>query len=249
MNQYVTEVEHALSKLPQRTSKHHPESYVGRGQSKLRFLGVNMPDLHKALEKGFSFSDLESQENANIWNQVWSHSDCFEVMMLALMWFSHPKRRLQLRQHGSILKNWAPKIDNWAHADGLSGIYARILEEDPKTVLPWLETWNRSRKPWLRRLSLVSLLYYSSQRQKYLPVETILSLVRAQLQFDHYYVQKAVGWTLRESHNVYPKETYAFISEHIHQLSAHAFSTSIEKIPEPKRQTLKEMRRPKRRGL
>lgn len=246
MNQYVKEVERILSKLPQRTSKLHPESYIGGDQSKLRFLGLRMPDLHAALKKGFSFSHLESRDVAKIWEQIWTHSDCFEVMTAALLWFYHPKQRRELRAYWPILKKMSVKIDNWAHADGLSGIYAIILEEDPKTILPVLHHWNQSKKPWDRRLSIVSLFYYSSQRQKYLPVKQILSLVKTQLQFDHYYVQKGVGWTLRESHNVYPKETFAFITEHIHMLSAHAFSTSIEKMSTPQRQLLKEKRRPKR---
>ena len=243
MKQYVAEVEQALSKLPQRTSKLHPESYIGGGQSKLRYLGLRMPDLHAALKKGFSFSHLESDEIAKIWEQVWSHSDCFEVMTAALLWFYHPKQRLELRRYWPILKKMSGKIDNWAHADGLSGIYAHILEDESKTVLPVLEHWNQSTKPWLRRLSIVSLFYYSSHRQKFLPVKQILTLVKNQLQFDDYYVQKGVGWTLRESHNVYPKETYAFISAHIHILSAHAFSTSIEKMSVSQRQLLKDKRR------
>ncbi|MEI8027967.1 MAG: DNA alkylation repair protein [Pseudomonadota bacterium] len=243
MDPYVTEVEQILSKLPQRTSKLHPESYIGGGQSKLRYLGLRMPDLHTSLKNGFSFSHLESREVAKIWEQVWSHSDCFEVMTAALLWFHHPKQRLELRQYWPILKKMSGKVDNWAHADGLSGIYAHILEDDSKNVLPVFEKWNQSKKPWLRRLSIVSLFYYSSHRERYLPVKKVLSLVKTQLQFDHYYVQKGVGWVLRESYNVYPKETFAFISEHIHILSAHAFSTSIEKMSVSQRQILKEKRR------
>ncbi len=133
----------------------------------------------------------------------------------------------------------AVRVDNWAHADSLSCLYARILDEDPKAVLPQLKKWNVSKNPWLRRLSIVSLIYYNSQRQMVLPFEEIISLVKPQLEFEHYYVQKGVGWTLRECHNVYPEETFAFVLEHIRILSSYGFSTAMEKMSPRKREILK----------
>ena len=164
MTKFTKEIHLALSKLPQRTSKHHPESYIGGGQSKLKYIGLRMLDLHQALKVGFSFSASDSKEIAKIWDQIWHSSDCFEVMQVALLWFNHSKQKPVLRQYWPLLKKWAMRVDNWAHADSLSCLYARVLEEDPKAVLPQLKKWNGSKNPWLRRLSIVSLIYYSSQR-------------------------------------------------------------------------------------
>lgn len=246
MNQYIAEIEVALDLLPKRMSSQHPESYIGGGQSGLRFIGLRVPQLHQVSRVGFSFSKLESKEITQIWDHVWRRSDCYEVMSLALSWFYGPQQRQILKTNWPRLKKWSSRIDNWAHSDTLSGIYARILEDLPQDVYSTLEIWNRSKNPWLRRLSIVSLIYYSSQREKILPLKKILSLVEPQLEFEHYYVQKGVGWTLREAFNVYPKPTFAFIEKNIDKISATAFSAATEKMIYKQREHLKKLRKTRR---
>ena len=242
MNAYASEIENILKRFPSRTSKQHPESYIGGGQSQLRYIGLKVPQLRQTMKAGFSFSHKSSAEIAEVWDQIWQASDCYEVMALALDWFYLPQQRELLVENWPRLQNWSARIDNWAHSDVLSGIYARILEESPKLIYPTLQQWNKADNPWLRRLSLVSLLYYSSARERVLPLTKILQLVRPQLSFDHYYVQKGVGWTLREAGNVYPKPTYAFIEKNITKISAVAFSAATEKMSAKQKQHLKKLR-------
>lgn len=45
-----------------------------------------------------------------------------------------------------------------------------------------------------------------------------------------YYVQKGVGWTLREVYNVYPNETLTWLKQDIKLLSSIAFTIAIEKM-------------------
>jgi 3-methyladenine DNA glycosylase AlkD len=242
---WLLEVESALDKHPKRTSKHNPEVYIGGGQSKLRYIGLRVPHLQQTFKAGFSFSDKDSSA---AWDYIWKNSDCYEVMALALNHFEQfraDKKRGALLEAWPRLKQWSSRIDNWAHSDSLSGIYACILEANPKLVYPTLEKWNASRNPWLRRLSIVSLLFYSSQRKKALPFAKIIRLVEPLLEDEHYYVQKGVGWTLREAGNLYPEETYAFLEKNIRRLSAAAFSSSTEKLARAKKERLKGLRKRK----
>ncbi len=240
---YATEIEQALFLFPKRTSSQNPGTYIGGGQSKLRYIGLRVPQLDEAMRTGFSFSKNEPKDLAMIWDRIWHLSDCYEVMSLALAWFCDSKQRVILKRYWPYLKKWSSRIDNWAHSDTLSGIYARILEGTPGLVYPTLVTWNGSKNSWLRRLSIVSLIYYSSQREKVLPLKKILVLLKPQLEFDHYYVQKGVGWTLRETSNVYPEPTYAFIEQNIKKLSATAFSAATEKMSQKQRAHLKGLRK------
>ena len=57
-----------------------------------------------------------------------------------------------------------------------------------------------------------------------------------------YFVQKAVGWTLRESYNVYPKQTFQFIEENVKNISPTAFTTCLEKMTEKEKTILKQKR-------
>lgn len=242
-HELVLEVEKALESVPKRVSSQIPENYFGGGQSKLRYIGVRVPHLRQVMKDGFSFSHLNDSDHAKVWHFIWAHSDCFEVMAMALDWFYQPKQRHLLVQHWKLLKRWSSKIDNWAHSDTLSGIFARILEDDPAVIFPTLVQWNSAKNPWLRRLSIVSLIHYSSLRRQVLPLKKILNLVEPQLEYEHYYVQKGVGWTLREAYNLYPQKTFLFIKKNIHRVSSTAFSAATEKMPPEQKAVLKTLRK------
>jgi len=248
MKRYEDEVETALSSLPKRTSTQNPEAYIGGGQSKLRYIGLRVPDLRQTSRSGFSFAKNDPREIAKIWDYLWQNSDCYEVMLLALIWFEDPKQRKDLKAHWPLLKKWSGRIDNWAHSDSLSGIYARIHEDSPAGIYETFQKWSASKNPWLRRLSIVSLFYYSSQRKKFPSLPKVIALLKPQLTFDHYYVQKGVGWTLREAGNVYPHPVYSFIEKNIHKISAHAFSAATEKMRPNQKEHLKQLRK-KFRGV
>jgi 3-methyladenine DNA glycosylase AlkD len=123
------------------------------------------------------------------------------------------------------------------------GLYASMLEEAPNTVYPSLKTWANSKDPWKKRIAIVSLLYYYRCRKKVLPFGKMISLVEPQLAIDRYYLQKGIGWTLRELHNVYPKETWAFLKENVYQLRPLAFTTAMEKISSRRKDKLKRLRK------
>jgi 3-methyladenine DNA glycosylase AlkD len=89
----------------------------------------------------------------------------------------------------------------------------------------------------------VSLLYYSAQRKTVLPFSKITALVESQIDYDHHYVQRGVGWTLREAGNVYPKETFKFLEKNIQRLSAIAFSAATEKLAKAQKDRLKNLRK------
>jgi 3-methyladenine DNA glycosylase AlkD len=243
MSKELLEIETALAAYPCRTSTQIPESYIGGGQSGLRFLGLKVLHLRQALKTGFSFSGKDFAEVAEIWDRIWWESDCFEVLALALAWFEDRRRTSFLPSQWGQLRKWSGKIDNWAHSDALSNLYARILEQDSTLVYPTLEEWSASENPWLRRLSIVSLLYYSGQRQTCLPFRKIIALVEPQLSHDHHYVQRGVGWVLREAGNVYPLETNAFLGKNAAQLSAIAFAAATEKLSFCKKEKLKQKRK------
>lgn len=246
MSQFLIEVESRLKSypiIPVANPHFRPENYIGGGQSELRYLGLRSPQMKAALKQGFSFSSLSNFEQTKIWDEIWKKSDCFEVMSLALEWFNQYRNGEDLVKHWPMLYRWAYSIDNWAHSDGLCALYARVLEVKPSIIYPTLKKWNQSKAPWLRRISMVSLLYYSSQRERYLPSNKILILVTPQIKYDHHYVQRGVGWTLRESYNAYPKETMSYLIKHVKDLSAIAFSAATEKLSSKEKEKLKKLRK------
>lgn len=204
-------------------------------------LGIRLPHLRTIYKKGFSFSDKSHEVQSKIWNNIWQKSLVHEVMQLPLFYFEKRKHTLTLKDW-ELLKTWISRIDGWEHSDLLSKIYSFLLELFPTQIYPTLKQWNRSPNPWKRRNSIVPLILYASPKRKYLPSSKILPLVKTLLKDADPYVQKAVGWTLRECHTLYPKETLMFFHTHIHTLSAAAFSYATERLTVKEKQLLKQKR-------
>jgi 3-methyladenine DNA glycosylase AlkD len=77
----------------------------------------------------------------------------------------------------------------------------------------------------------VSLLYYSRSRRSVLPSAKILPLIETLLTDEDRFVQKAIGWSLREALRPYPSDTITFIRSHVRDLSPIAFSEAKRKLP------------------
>ena len=141
------------------------------------------------------------------------------------------------------IKKWQKNVDNWGKCDALSKIYTKVLEIIPGRVLEQLKQWNKSKKIWDKRQSLVSLLYFSRTKNILLPYETIISFVSELIDDNEYYVQKGVGWTLKELYKVYPNKTLKYIEENIARISAIAFSVTIGNLEKADKEKLKKMRK------
>ncbi|MGE4144158.1 MAG: DNA alkylation repair protein [Planctomycetota bacterium] len=217
--------------------------YHGADVAGLWVLGLKVPAQRAALASGYSFCEGPAAAVAKAWDEVWRQSDCYEVMSQPLAYYGERSRREELSARWPLLLRWSARAACWPHADSLSGIYAALLEREPERVLPALERWSRGRPPWRRRIGVVSLIYYSSQRERVLPFETLLPLLEAQVEVDHLYVQKGLGWALRELGNVYPERTWAWLVQNAPRLSAAAFASASEKRGPAEREQLKALRR------
>ncbi len=223
---------------------------VGYLKSSFPTLGCSLPTLRTLTKSLFckslaNASHLHLQTRKEL-DRLWKQTNTHEVMTICLLYFQSRKSQNDLTDW-RVLKTWASKIDNWAHSDMLSDVYADLFDRH-RDLHKTFTAWNRHREPWKRRLSLTSLLYYSSMRSHPLPANKILPLIRPRINDDHFYVQRAVGWTLRECGNLYPKPTETFIKKHLTDLSSIAFTTATEKWSKTKKEPLKRARRKARKS-
>jgi len=202
---------------------------------------VPMPAMRSCFRAGYSFANRPARDQERIWIANWEQSRVLELRLQSLLFFeSMPLAQLHLRWRR--LKQLAAGIENWAESDLLSSLIARVREYDGDTVMPVLYQWNTSPQFWLRRQSLVSLFYYQRHRKIQPPVNDVFALLQPLLPDREHYVQKGVGWTLREAVQVYPQQTLAFVDQHCEQLSSVAFTTVMEKTPAAERELFKQRR-------
>lgn len=238
----VAEVEDLLLALSPARLGHIHEKYIGGGSSSYRFLNLSVPQVRAATRHKFSFTGTTHEWAA--WDEVWKNSQIYDVLSAAVIWASSQSSENQWRFRKMLL-SWSMKANNWALSDGVSSIYAKFFEQHPDEILTVLEKWAHSKNPWQRRMSVVSLFYYSSARKKYPPFSVVKRMIARQLGDDHYYVQKGLGWALRESFNVYPRPTIQFLEGVAQKLPPAAWTAATEKLTPTQKKKLAALRKKK----
>ena len=241
MKHYLKEIEHALKPFAIKKSDYKRFRELCTNYP---CFGIRLPQLREILKKGFSFSQLPHEEQVKIWDCIWKHSDNHEVMQFPLFYFEARKKRNDLKDW-KIVKTWINRIDGWEHGDRLASIYTHLFEKYPEKIYPTLIAWHKAKNPWKRRNAILTLIYYASPKRSYPPVTKILPLVKPLISDKNPYIQKAVGWTLRECHTLYPKETYQFLTDHITKLAATSFSYATERLSKKEKDLLKKKRNKK----
>ncbi len=211
---------------------------------KINSSGNTIPAVRFTYRQGYSFSNLPFTEQLIVWEFIWKKTENWRVKTQPFFYCEAQAVKEQNSKHAwGILKHWQNEVDDWAFCDSLSKIYTKYLEHFPEEVYAQLKKWNRDKDLWKRRQSIVSLLYYTRTKKKFLPYNKILPLIDNLLHDHEYYVQKGVGWSLRELYNAYPEKTFAYMQKKIKKISAIAFSAATEKLNKRQKELLKSLRK------
>ena len=191
----------------------------------------------------YSFSYLPFEHQILIWDYIWKHSDGWAKTQAYFYCEKFAHKKKGLLSAWETLKHWQEYVKDWGYCDALAKLYTKILELIPEKVLPILKKWNRSSNQWMRRQSVVSLLYFQRTKKQFLPFKLIIASVDNLLDDKEYYVQKGVGWTLKELYQVYPKPTLEYLKKNVKKINPAAFTHAIEKLSVKEKQVLKKLRK------
>lgn len=251
-SKFTVEIENKLkAAAPKKwASRFKPEDFLkgnGMETSSLKFLNLSMPALRHQLATLFSTkTESYSPELFKDMQALWFESDIFDAKTFAIYWLDQQEPEFLLKNHKEVLK-WAHEIDNWAHSDGLCSIFARMFDDSQNLLLPTYLKWNKHKNSWLRRCSMVGTFYYSRSRKNLPTFAQARKLVEPHFTAKEYYVQKGVGWTLREMYNVYPAETTRYIETKLPLITSIAWVAASEKMPKSKKSVLLKKRKQHRK--
>lgn len=217
----------ALAEVTERTRCKASSTSEAPSENGFRRFRIRVPVVRAMVKERYKFFDLPREDIVRIWDHIWKYTEWYEVAHQALYYYQH--KTINKTEFLKI-KSWVSRCDCWEHSDDLSKIYAQVVEDNPNWILPIYETWNRSKSPWKRRQSVVGLIEYASKRKSVLPFPDLIRFVDPLLEDEDYYVQKGVGWTLREIHNLYPTEALGYIQANVLLLRPLAYSSATEKL-------------------
>lgn len=212
----------------------------------LTTLGIATASQRQIAKMGYNqIRDLSIESKIDILGKVFKESNIFEIKNQCLYFLDqHKQKKLEISLWPQ-LKEWVKFVDNWAHSDGLSSVFSMMLQHHLAILYPQLVAWNKSKNLWERRQSVVCLFYYSRTRKTFLSFEESIVLIKNLLHDKEYYVQKGIGWALREASNVYYDDTLDFIMQHIKEIKPAAYSAAIEKLLPQHKTQVKLMRKKK----
>lgn len=242
-NVYCDEVENALrNNEPKSVSNQYfdLQKYIG---SKLKVLGLKSQVQRDLFKNGYSFSKLNPNEQLPIWFEVWKTAAYFETRQQCIYFLEKNHKKFDPLYLWNQLQSWMFGIDNWAISDGFSGICGKLMVKNSSELFLDLERLNQSENFWERRQSLVILVNYYKKTPQPESVFRALLLVENLLEDQEYFVQKGLGWLLRELGELYPAELELFLYNHIKILSPIAFTSATEKIDLSMKEELKLMRK------
>lgn len=161
------------------------------------YLGVAVPVIDE-LARGWR-AGLDVPERVDLARRLWD-SDVHEARIAAAKLLTQARIRPD-EAAWRLIASWVPQFDSWAIADHAMKAGERRLRAVPER-LDEVELWLEDPSFWVRRAALVGTLPWTHIRnpkpQDLQQRERILSWLVRLADDREWFVQKAIGWWLRE---------------------------------------------------
>lgn len=173
------------------------------------FLGIKTPEmtrLHKQFIKQHGWPDSSQLESLT--KTLWQWPER-EYQYLALRLVDHfiaelTPDHLSLLEWLILNKSWWDTVDSIAiHPVG--NLFSRF----PSEREPYLSKWRSHQNIWLRRTTLLFQLTYKNETDEAL----LFSLIEENLGSKEFFINKAIGWALREYSKTAPAAVEQYVNE------------------------------------
>jgi 3-methyladenine DNA glycosylase AlkD len=170
------------------------------------FLGIKSP-LRKELEKQF-FKETEILKkpfNQDFVIGLWE-KDEREYHYTAITYMGKfikklPKEAIQFLERLITTKSW------WDSVDSIAPLVGELAKRYPELVEETINQWSVDENFWLRRASILFQLKYKNQTNEELLYDYIVKNADSK----EFFIQKAIGWALREYSKTDPVSVKGFI--------------------------------------
>jgi len=174
------------------------------------YLGVANPDTND-LVTGWR-RELSVDDRVALASPLWN-TNIFEARLAAAKLLTQARIRPD-QAAWELIKSWAPDFDSWAIADHAAMAGQRRLSADPSR-LDEIEEWALSDHMWTRRAALVFTLPWTKQNhpkpEEVAARDRILGWAASYVDDSEWFIQKAVGWWLRDLSKHDPDRVLGFV--------------------------------------
>lgn len=189
------------------SNKQAMEKYM---RNHFAFLGIKTPErkvLLSPILKEYGKLSWDETEKAvkHLWRQPEREFQYVALTMLEKQKKNLPSSSILLLEELITTKSWWDTVDHLA--SHMVGAYFRLY---PNELEPMTRNWIKSENMWLRRTAILCQLKFKGKTNKELLFTHILTCADE----EEFFIQKAIGWALREYSKTNPDAVVSFIEEH-----------------------------------
>ena len=196
------------------------EAYM---KNKFSFLGVQKPILKK-IEREFFKPFIKNPIDWTFVEECWQQP-YREFQYIAMDYLDKKKKELRPEDFPK-LKQLAQTKSWWDSIDQLDLIIGEITFHYPETKQVMLE-WSKDQDFWLRRIAIDNQL----MRKEKTDTDLLEKVILNNLGQSEFFINKAIGWSLRNYSKVNPDWVGAFIDRYREQLSPLSIREGSKYLP------------------
>jgi len=176
-------------------------------KNKFDFLGIKTP-LRRQITNEFMAQSkmLSHDELIDLLDYLWDQ-EYREYQMLGLDIMMKNKRKFH-HEDISEVENWLIRGSWWDTVDMIaSNVVGDIAQRYPDQKDEYLEKWILADNMWLNRTCLIFQLKYKEE----MDLERLFRYILIVNSDSRFFIQKAIGWSLRQASRFFPEEISGFI--------------------------------------
>jgi len=203
---FITELEHTFQSNANVAYAEQMSSYM---LNKFEFYGIKAP-LRRSLSKPIiEKHKLEIRDTIRTLTFDLYDLSQREMHMVVMELFEKQLRKTYKKEDISLIEKLITTHSWWDSVDFIAkqilGKYLLIFREDIPTVI---SKFSNSKNMWLQRSSIIFQLGYKEKTDK----ELLFQQCLAHKESEEFFIQKAIGWALREYGKVNPTAVLDFVN-------------------------------------
>ena len=189
-------------------------------QNIFAFWGIAKPDLKKLIAPHLS----KTRKDAIDWDSVFAlwDMDFREAQYVAIEYLKIHKKQIEVSDLENIKKLITSK-SWWETVDDLDDFIGQIVKKD-KSLADTILSWSQSDNIWLRRVSIDYQLKYKDETDAFYLSKAICNNFGS----TEFFVNKAIGWSLREYSKYNPDWVKQFLKENESKMAKLSIREAIK---------------------
>ena len=185
-------------------------------RDQFEYLGIKTPQLRELMKQFLAENGLPPINDLDaILRDLWSLPQReFQYAATGLLSRSEkqlPAKFIKTIEYMIVTKSWWDTVDTIS--GGTLGVHFKRFPEIRETYLP---KWRLSDNFWLRRAAILFQLNYKKETD----FDLLCEIIRENLDSKEFFINKAIGWSLRQYARIDPKAVKKFVkSTPLHPLS------------------------------